>query len=117
MKFFCVCFAVYMGFLAVFLQTLGLGLGFVYMSMGIFVGPAVAPAAMAILMEKASAQWCTLGAIAGLCGGVFTWFATAQYVYEEITLSSLGGDYPFLFEHCVDLLFRLGCDRREPCDA
>ena len=35
MKFFCVCFAVFMGFNAVFLQTLGLGLGFVYMSMGI----------------------------------------------------------------------------------
>merc|ERR1719238_994447 len=42
MKFFCCLFAVFMGFLAVVLQTLGLGLGFVYMSMGIFVGPAVA---------------------------------------------------------------------------
>merc|ERR1719379_3260390 len=73
MKFFCVCFAIFMGFIAVFLQTLGLGLGFVYMSMGIFVGPAVAPAALAILMEKASAQWCTIGAIAGLCGGLTAW--------------------------------------------
>merc|ERR1719201_542747 len=54
MKFFCCVFACFMGFLAVVLQTMGLGLGFVYMSMGIFVGPAVAPAAMAILMEKAS---------------------------------------------------------------
>jgi Na+/proline symporter len=105
MKFFCCVFAFFMGFLAVVLQTMGLGLGFVYMSMGIFVGPAVAPAAMAILMEKASAQWCTLGAIAGLCGGVLTWFATAQYVYEEVTLSSLGGDYPFLFSNIVSICF------------
>ena len=36
-------------------------LGFLTLSPGIFVGPAVAPAAMAILMEKASAQACTFG--------------------------------------------------------
>merc|ERR1719473_1915869 len=105
MKFFCCLFAVFMGFLAVVLQTLGLGLGFVYMSMGIFVGPAVAPAAMAILMEKASAQACTFGALAGLAGGIITWVATAQYVYEEVTLSSLGGDYPFLFSNIVSICF------------
>jgi Na+/proline symporter len=105
MKFFCCLFAVFMGFLAVVLQTIGLGLGFVYMSMGIFVGPAVAPAAMAILMEKASAQACTFGAIAGLCGGLTTWVATAQYVYGEITISTLGGDYPFLWSNVVSICF------------
>jgi hypothetical protein len=105
MKFFCVCFAVFMGFNALILQAVGLGLGFVYMSMGIFVGPAVAPAAMAILMEKASATWCTLGAILGLIGGLTTWFVTAWITMEEITLSSLGGDYPFLFSNIVSICF------------
>jgi hypothetical protein len=103
MKFFCVCFAVFMGFLAVFLQTLGLGLGFVYMSMGIFVGPAVAPAAMAILMEKASRTWCTAGAIVGLFGGIATWIIVAYALYEELSLSSLGGDYPFLWSNVVSI--------------
>jgi len=84
---------------------MGLGLGFVYMSMGIFVGPAVAPAAMAILMEKASAQACTLGAVAGLCGGITTWLATAQYIYGEITISTLGGDFPFLWSNVVSICF------------
>jgi hypothetical protein len=105
MKFFCCLFAVFMGFLAIVLQTMGLGLGFVYMSMGIFVGPAVAPAAMAILMEKASAQACTLGAVAGLCGGITTWLATAQYIYGEITISTLGGDFPFLWSNVVSICF------------
>merc|ERR1719454_1046125 len=105
MKFFCVCFAVFMGFNALILQAVGLGLGFVYMSMGIFVGPAVAPAAMAILMEKASAMWCTLGAILGLIGGLTTWFVVAWITMEEITLSSLGGDYPFLFSNIVSICF------------
>jgi MFS family permease len=105
MKFFCVCFAVFMGFNAVFLQTLGLGLGFVYMSMGIFVGPAVAPAAMAILMEKASPTWCTAGAVLGLCGGVATWILTAYINYEEVSLATLGTDYPFLFSNIVSICF------------
>jgi Na+/proline symporter len=105
MKIVCCIFAVVMGFLAVILQFLGLGLGFVYMSMGIFVGPAVAPAAMAILMEKASGKWCTIGAIAGLCGGLTTWVATAWLYRGEITISSLGGDYPFLYSNLVSILF------------
>merc|ERR1719183_3240570 len=105
MKFFCCLFAVFMGFLAVVLQTIGLGLGFVYMSMGIFVGPAVAPAAMAILMEKASAQACTFGALAGLCGGLTTWVGTAMYIYGEVTISALGGDFPFLWSNVVSICF------------
>jgi len=105
MKIVCCIFAVVMGFLAIGLQFLGLGLGFVYMSMGIFVGPAVAPAAMAILMEKASAKWCTIGAIAGLIGGLTTWVATAQVYRGEITIASLGGDYPFLYSNLVSILF------------
>jgi len=105
MKFFCVCFAVFMGFNALILQAVGLGLGFVYMSMGIFVGPAVAPAAMAILMEKASPTWCTAGAVLGLCGGVATWIITAYINYEEVSLATLGTDYPFLFSNIVSICF------------
>jgi hypothetical protein len=105
MKIVCCIFAIVMGFLAIFLQFLGLGLGFVYMSMGIFVGPAVAPAALAILMEKASAKWCTFGAIAGLFGGVTTWVATAWVYRGEVTIASLGGDYPFLYSNLVSILF------------
>jgi hypothetical protein len=109
MKFFCTCFAIFMGFLANFLQSIlkpyGRGLGFVYCSMGIFVGPAVAPAAMAILMESASAKWCTVGALSGLVGGIITWLATAQYIYEEITIQTLDNDYPFLWSNLVSICF------------
>merc|ERR1711861_4715 len=73
------------------------------MSMGIFVGPAVAPAAMAILMKTASAKWCTAGAIIGLFGALFTWFASAWYVYDEMppSLNALGGDVPFVLANIV----------------
>jgi Na+/proline symporter len=109
MKFFCICFAVFMGFLANFLQSIlapyGRGLGFVYCSMGIFVGPAVAPAAMAILMETANAKWCTIGAISGLIGGITVWIATAYYMFEgEVTVATLDGDYPFLNSNVTSIL-------------
>jgi hypothetical protein len=98
-----------MGFLANFLQSLlapyGRGLGFVYCSMGIFVGPAVAPAAMAILMESASPKWCTIGAISGLVFGIITWLATAQYMYEEVTIATLDNDDPFLYSNLVSMCF------------
>jgi hypothetical protein len=56
-------------------------------------------------MEKASAQACTFGAIAGLCGGLATWVATAQYIYGEVTISTLGGDFPFLWSNVVSICF------------
>jgi hypothetical protein len=116
MKFFCICFAVFMGFLANFLQSIlapfGLGLGFVYCSMGIFVGPAVAPAAMAILMEKANGKWCTIGAISGLILGIITWLVAAMVEYE-VGLSStfgewitaLNNDNPFLYSNLMSMCF------------
>jgi hypothetical protein len=73
--------------------------------MGIFVGPAVAPAAMAILMETANGKWCTIGAMSGLVGGIATWLIVAAAEKEEITIASLGGDYPFLWSNVVSICF------------
>jgi len=109
LKFFCICFAFFMGFLANFLQSAlkpyGLGLGFVYCSMGIFVGPAVVPAAMAILMKTASGKWCTIGAISGLIGGLTAWLVTAYYLSGAITIGNLNGDYPFLWSNLTSICF------------
>merc|ERR1719171_3000663 len=64
-KFFTGLFAVFMGFLAVFLLTIGLSLGHVYMSMGCLVGSAVGPAALTILMETANGKAIAAGALGG----------------------------------------------------
>merc|ERR1711977_546070 len=64
-KFFTGLFAVFMGFLAVFLLTIGLSLGHVYMSMGCIVGSAVGPAALTILMETANSNAIAAGALGG----------------------------------------------------
>jgi len=95
-KFFTGIFALFMGFLAVFLQTLGFGLGWVYMSMGVLIGSAVGPASLTILMERANGKAIAAGAIGGLVMGMSGWFIQAAIDSGEITYNSLGKDVPWV---------------------
>merc|ERR1712078_311000 len=84
-KFFTAVFAIFMGFLAVFLQTLGFSLGWVYMSMGVIIGSAVGPASLTILMETANGKFIGGGAVGGLILGLFGWCVKANADSEEIS--------------------------------
>mmetsp|Transcript_59798 Transcript_59798/g.139304 ORF Transcript_59798/g.139304 Transcript_59798/m.139304 type:complete len:849 (-) Transcript_59798:86-2632(-) len=95
-KFFTAVFAIFMGFLAVFLQTLGFSLGWVYMSMGVLIGSAVGPASLTILMEKASSVAIGAGAVGGLIMGMLGWIIQALIESEEVTYDSLGSDWPWV---------------------
>merc|ERR1719386_399646 len=95
-KFFTGVFAIFMGFLAVFLQTLGFSLGWVYMSMGVIIGSAVGPASLTILMETANDKFIGAGAVGGLVLGVSSWMIQAQLDSEEISYDSLGKDWPWV---------------------
>jgi hypothetical protein len=95
-KFFTFIYALFMGFLAVFLQELGLGLGWVYMAMGVIIGSAVGPASLSILLETANGKFIALGAVGGLVLGVFFWFLQAAVEFGEVTIDTLGKDMPFV---------------------
>merc|ERR1712072_585411 len=95
-KFFTGVFAIFMAFLAVLLQTLGLNLGWVYMAMGVIIGSAVGPASLAILMETANGTFIGLGAVGGLVLGMFFWMLQASVEFGEITIDTLGKDMPFV---------------------
>merc|ERR1719299_170954 len=84
-KFFTAVFAIFMGFLAVFLQTLGFSLGWVYMSMGVIIGSAVGPASLTILMETANSAAIAAGAIGGFILGVASWAIKAYVDLDEVT--------------------------------
>eukprot|EP00971_Amphidinium_carterae_P029787 586255-Amphidinium_carterae.1 len=85
-----------MGFLAVFLQTLGFSLGWVYMSMGVLIGSAVGPASLTILMETANGIFIAAGAVGGLIIGMLGWCIKAQVDSDEISYDSLGKDWPWV---------------------
>merc|ERR1719454_2628393 len=95
-KFGTAIFAIFMGFLAVFLQTLGFSLGWVYMSMGVIIGSAVGPASLTILMETANGFFIGAGAVGGLVLGVLGWCIKAQVDSKEISYDSLGKDWPWV---------------------
>jgi len=95
-KFFTGVFAIFMGFLAVFLEMLGFNLGWVYMSMGVLIGSAVGPAAMTICYERARGRWVGAGAVGGLVLGMLGWIIKAQVDSGEVTYETLGSDWPWV---------------------
>jgi Na+/proline symporter len=95
-KFFTGIFALLMGFLAVFLLTLGLSLGHVYMSMGCLVGSAVGPAALTILMERANGKAIGAGAVGGLILAIIGWTARAADEFGEVTYETMMQDWPWV---------------------
>merc|ERR1712194_59214 len=95
-KFFTAIFSVFMGFLAVFLQTLGFSLGWVYMSMGVIIGSAVGPASLTILMEKSNGIAIGAGAVGGLVCGILGWVIKAHQDSGEVSYDTLGKDWPWV---------------------
>merc|ERR1719409_2585214 len=103
-KFFTGIFAVFMGFLAVLLQALGLNLGWVYMSMGVVIGSAVGPASLTILMERANGKYIGLGAVGGFVLGISSWAIKASVDEGEVTIGTLGMDWPWVVGNVVAIL-------------
>jgi Na+/proline symporter len=95
-KFCTGLFAIFMGFLAVFLLTIGMNLGEVYMSMGCIVGSAVGPAALTILLETANKWAIAAGAIGGLCLAIMGWSIQAKVEFGEVKYETLMSDWPWV---------------------
>jgi Na+/proline symporter len=103
-KFFTGLFAVFMGFLAVFLLTIGLSLGHVYMSMGCIVGSAVGPAALTILMETANSNAIAAGAIGGFILAMIGWTGQAATEFGEVNYGTLMSDWPWVVGNLCGIL-------------
>ena len=89
-------FGLFMGVLAIILFEIGLSLGWVYLFMGIAIGGAVAPIFFCLTWSKASATGAIVGAVSGLISGLVCWLVIAQAKYGEITVATLGENYPML---------------------
>jgi hypothetical protein len=103
-KFFTGLFAVFMGFLAVFLLTIGLSLGHVYMSMGCLVGCAVGPAALTILMETANSKAIAVGAIGGFVLAMIGWTGQAATEFGTVEYGTLMADWPWVVGNLCGIL-------------
>jgi Na+/proline symporter len=99
-----IAYGILSGVLAIVLLKIGLSLGWVYLFMGVCVGSAVVPIAFSITWAKCSAVGAVSGAVGGLIGSVITWVCTAKGLTGEVTIDTLGGDYPMLAGNLVAIL-------------
>lgn len=90
-------FGLAMGILSVLLFNIGIGLGFVYMAMGIFVSGAVIPLTIGLLWKRATNNGCFYGALAGMVSGITVWLLSANILSGEITVESLGQLHAMLY--------------------
>ncbi len=96
-------FGIGMGMLSWVLLQLGASLQYVYLAMGIFIGPAVVPIALTVSWKKASGGSVTLGALLGLIAGVLSWLATAWILYGQLSITTTGETTPLLIGNIISI--------------
>lgn len=90
-------FAIIMGLLGVIFFYIGISMGWLYTFMGVILGSAVVPIALAITWNKANKWGCIGGAIAGFVVGIIAWLVTTATLNDSvINVTTSGGDYEML---------------------
>lgn len=95
-RFVIVSFGMFMGCLAVMLNSIGIGLGYVYLMMGVLIGSAVVPVAYCVLWSKCTAKAAVTGALSGQILGICIWVLTAYGMSGEVSIQSTGKNMPML---------------------
>jgi len=99
-----VVFGLIMGAFAILLQVIGLNLGWVYLFMGIIIGPAVIPLWNLMTWKKASGTGAVIAAWTGLALSLTTWLVAAQIQSGEINVATLGTNEAMLSGNLVAIL-------------
>ncbi|KAH8103317.1 urea transporter [Cristinia sonorae] len=90
-------FALVMGLLGLIFFYIGISMGWLYEFMGVVLGSAVVPIALAISWRKANKWGSILGAIIGFCTGLVAWLVTtATKNGGVINVTTTGGDNEML---------------------
>jgi urea-proton symporter len=98
-----VAFGIFSGVLGIILQEIGIGLGWLYLFMGVMIGSAVVPVAMSIAWSKCSALGAVTGAISGLVLALTSWLAYGA-ADGGVNIDNLGRDEIMLTGNLVAIL-------------
>jgi urea-proton symporter len=99
-----VVFGLVMGVLAIVIQTIGLNLGWVYLFMGIVIGPAVCPLWNMMTWDKASGKGAVIAAWMGFILAVVGWLVGAQVQSGSISVATLGTNEVMLSGNLIAIL-------------
>ena len=96
-------FGLIIGIIASILFEIGLSLQYVYLSMGIIIGPAVIPISLSLIWKKTNKIAITVGVLMGLIAGISIWLISAQIIYNEISIKSTSNYIPLLFGNITSI--------------
>jgi len=90
-------FALVMAIAGLIFFYIGVSLGWLYTFMGVILGSAVVPIALAVTWSKASKWGCIAGAVGGFAAGIIAWLVTTSALNGGvINVNTSGGDLEML---------------------
>ncbi|KAJ9247375.1 Sodium:solute symporter family-domain-containing protein [Paecilomyces variotii] len=100
----CVVYSLAMAGFATGLYYAGIGMGYLYLLMGVIISAAVFPGAMALLWKGQNWIAAAASPVLGLGTALGAWLGTTQNLYGDLSVASTGSNYPMLAGNVAALL-------------
>jgi SSS family transporter len=100
----CILFATAMASFATGLYYAGIGMGYLYLLMGVIISAAVIPGSLSLLWKQQNWIAAAAAPVLGLGVALLAWLVTAKSLYGELTVASTGANYPMLAGNVAALL-------------
>jgi len=86
----CAVYALAMAGFATGLYYAGIGMGYLYLLMGVIISAGVIPGAMTLLWKGQNWLAAAASPVLGLASGLIAWLVTAKSLYGELTVATTG---------------------------
>ncbi|GAD92830.1 urea transporter (Dur3), putative [Paecilomyces variotii No. 5] len=100
----CVLYAIAMAGFATGLYYAGIGMGYLYLLMGVIISAAVFPGAMSLLWKGQNWIAAAASPVLGLATALGAWLGTTHNLYGNLSVASTGSNYPMLAGNVAALL-------------
>ncbi|KAL3454546.1 Sodium:solute symporter family-domain-containing protein [Aspergillus insuetus] len=100
----CIAFALIMAGFSTGLYYAGIGMGYLYLLMGVIISSAVFPGAMTLVWKGQNWIAAAASPVLGLAMSLIAWLVTTKTEYGEFTVETTGANYPMLAGNVAALL-------------
>ncbi|GAB1192058.1 hypothetical protein APSETT444_001242 [Aspergillus pseudonomiae] len=100
----CIFWAIAMASFATGLYYAGIGMGYLYLLMGVIISSAVFPGAMTLVWKAQNWVAAAVSPILGLAVSLIAWLVTAKKESGVLTVATTGANYPMLAGNVAALL-------------
>ncbi|KAJ5466351.1 hypothetical protein N7530_010138 [Penicillium desertorum] len=100
----CIVYSIIMAGFATGLYYAGIGMGYLYLLMGVIISSAVFPGAMTLLWKGQNRIAAAVSPPLGLAVSLIAWLVTAKKQYGILTVDTTGANYPMLAGNVAALL-------------